>query len=199
MNGVSCHPSLAFGNAIILHGHRQQPLPETLPTEVLFLSLAATRMECLDSISHLEDLDPSLQKMGCSLSPRALRQLCSCPAISAFFCMLTTRNVEACNVRIGSFFGFESNEETAVTDGQSEVSVRFAQKIGLLPEKASAKNVLFPAWQFRAVLPMDTGQTAFCKGMLIALQWRCFCVWWSRTLPLHTKKPGNSYEPPKSK
>ena len=39
--------------------------------EVLFLSFATTRMECLDSISHLDDLDPSLQ------------QLCSCPAISS--------------------------------------------------------------------------------------------------------------------
>jgi len=60
------------------------------------------------------------------------------------------------------------HEETAVADGQSEVSVRFAQKIGLLPEKPSAKNLLFAAWQFRAVLPMDNGQTAFCKGMLTA-------------------------------
>jgi len=58
------------------------------------------------------------------------------------------------------------HEETAVADGQSEVSVRFAQKIGLLPEKPSAKNLLFVACQFRAVLPMDNGQTAFCKGML---------------------------------
>ena len=41
------------------------------------LSFATTAMdlECLDSISHLDDLDPS--------QPRALRQLCSCPAISS--------------------------------------------------------------------------------------------------------------------
>ena len=57
------------------------------------------------------------------------------------------------------------HEETAVMDGQSEVSVRFAQKIGLLPEKPD-KNLLFAAWQIRAVPPMDNGETAFCKGML---------------------------------
>lgn len=53
-------------------------------------------------------------------------------------------------------------DDIATTDGQAEVSVATARKLGFLVEEAP----LYSTWQFRAVLPLEGG-FCLCKGMLL--------------------------------
>lgn len=86
--------------------------------------------------------------------------------------------------------------DTPVTDGQSECSPGAAKNIGLLPTDAGPdKPCLYSPWQIRGVLPLSSGESCLCKGMLmvdvhlqqgIRLRKECRKVHWSRSDPAAT-------------
>ena len=104
-------------------------------------------------------------------SPTALRTLQACATVEEAYARLPLLASPSATVAV-PVYAVEVADLThggvEVTDGQAEIAVDLAVRLGLLADEDRRQGRLV-SWQFRAMLPTlrRGGESAVCKGMLL--------------------------------
>ena len=134
---------------------------------------------------------------GLENSPTAVKVLEACATVEAAYSRLSLLASPSTLVELPA--GFAAAEVAdlerwgiKVTDGQAEISVELAKRLGLLTEE-DCRRKRFHSWQFRGVLLTTRVEATLCKGMLLlnaklseGLRLRSSCIkirWTHRCLP----------------